>query len=182
MNKEFLHMQKLAGIITEGEYKEKVSEMKFMMERLESPRMTDTEYQKKKNTLKEDVNTNLELKSLAKKIYLKLEGLGAQVELTTSVGDPKEAFFKHVGNINYGSPFVMINVNDRVDFLHILVASPSQNMFYTLWDGLNKSFPEFDFTNEKVEEGPGFGGKGYIMNSIMVKPKTTGRKGGLAAT
>ena len=26
MNKEFLHMQKLAGLITEGQYKEKVNE------------------------------------------------------------------------------------------------------------------------------------------------------------
>ena len=31
MNKEFLHMQKLAGIITEGEYKFQLNENKFEM-------------------------------------------------------------------------------------------------------------------------------------------------------
>jgi hypothetical protein len=31
MNKEFLHMQKLAGIITESEYKSQLNENKFEM-------------------------------------------------------------------------------------------------------------------------------------------------------
>lgn len=69
--------------------KKLLQEMRFMMERIESPRMTDTEYQKRKELMKESSEgdkidesaaSNLELKSLAKKIYSGFKNMGAKVK------------------------------------------------------------------------------------------------------
>jgi hypothetical protein len=61
-----------------------LKQIKLMMERLESPRMTQTEVDKKKKEILDEYGSsaeNLELKNLAKQIYsiIKKEGLGVKI-------------------------------------------------------------------------------------------------------
>tara|TARA_R110000803_G_scaffold48644_5_gene101123 strand:- start:1002 stop:1553 length:552 start_codon:yes stop_codon:yes gene_type:complete len=69
---------------------ENLKEIKLMMERLESPRLTQTELNHKKNLLKEDI---LELKQMSKQIYSFLKKKGYGVKMKTEQGDKgRESF------------------------------------------------------------------------------------------
>ena len=69
---------------------ENLKEIKLMMERLESPRLTQTELNHKKNLLKEDI---LELKQMSKQIYSFLKKKGYEVKMKTEQGDKgRESF------------------------------------------------------------------------------------------
>jgi hypothetical protein len=72
-----------------------LKQIKLMMERLESPRMTQTEVDKKKKEILDEYGSsaeNLELKNLAKQIYsiIKKEGLG--VKIASPGQDPYAGF------------------------------------------------------------------------------------------
>ena len=69
-----------------------LKEIKLMMERLESPRLTEIELQQKKNLLKEDI---LELKQMSKQIYSffkEIFGKDYEVKIKTEKGESRKSF------------------------------------------------------------------------------------------
>ena len=69
MNKEFLHMQKLAGIITEGEYKEKLQTVR----EAEGLDVDDNKLDKIEDKIKSELDKNEDLKKLAMKALKSLQ-------------------------------------------------------------------------------------------------------------
>jgi hypothetical protein len=132
----------------------------------------------KRNILDEAANTNLELKSLSKKIYLGLKKLGAQAKLYSDVTstDPK----KMVGKINsYASPYGEISVDDKLNVIQLNLLAPNKEEAHKIKNSLEQSFPNFEFKVEREEDGVDWGGKktGHYM-FIVIEAKTTGKKGG----
>jgi len=154
-------MQKLAGIITEGEYKEKVKEI------------TNGE----DSQLDEAAAENLELKSLSKKIYLGLKKLGAQAKLHSDVMSPDPK--KMIGKIDYSSPYGEIVVVDNLNVIQLSLLAPNKEEAYRVKNSLEKSFPNFEFKVNRENDGVDWDGKktGYFM-FIVIKAKSTGKKGG----
>jgi hypothetical protein len=94
MNKETLRMQMLAGLITESEYKVK---------------------------LEENAASNLELKSLAKQLYLGFKKLGAAPKLlTTKMEIGKKGSWEDGVNITIfsGEDTISVNINSKGEFLY----------------------------------------------------------------
>lgn len=126
-----------------------LKQIKLMMERLESPRMTQTEVdKKKKEILDETASENLELKSLAKKLYLGFKNMGAKV----SMGNDKS--IKKIGHdwATKGTP--------PDDDVYIWVQeSFGDKLFVTLWGEeaisfipkIQQSFPQFEFEEDHGE-------------------------------
>ena len=69
MNKEFLHMQKLAGVITEGEYKEKLQTVR----EAEGLDVDDNKLDKIEDKIKSELDKNEDLKKLAMKALKSLQ-------------------------------------------------------------------------------------------------------------
>lgn len=161
MNKEFLYMQKLAGIITEGEYREKIDEA---------------------------AAEDLELKSFAKKLYSYAKKNGAQASYTDfsnrsidqKISDPSN--IKQLGkNIKDTSkPYVDINIYQGGEAVVRMVGSGVEQ----LYKDIVQSFPKADFFKYQYSDTTPFPPyeKKVPFVSFNVKSKTTGKKGGVAAT
>ena len=135
MNKETLRMQMLAGVITEGQYKEK---------------------------LEENAASNLELKSLAKQLYLGFKKLGAAPKLlTTKMEIGKKGSWEDGVNITIFSGEDTISVNINSKGIGVPKAEGIKN-------NIEKSFPKAIFT-------PVNGGKDWEGNPIISFNITPGK-------
>tara|TARA_R110000782_G_C14717618_1_gene403833 strand:- start:68 stop:925 length:858 start_codon:yes stop_codon:yes gene_type:complete len=120
---EYLQMQKLAGIITEGEYREKVEE---------------------------SANSNLELKSLAKKLYLGFKKMGAKVQMTDE-NAAKRIGTKTSGNMDEADVFIYVSGEDSVSLE--LVGEKAMGFK----DKIKNDFKEFVFNDH--QDGKTWDGK-----------------------
>ena len=135
MNKETLRMQMLAGVITEGQYKEK---------------------------LEENAASNLELKSLAKQLYLGFKKLGAAPKLlTTKMEIGKKGSWEDGVNLTIFSGEDTISVNINSKGIGVPKAEGIKN-------NIEKSFPKAIFT-------PVNGGKDWEGNPIISFNITPGK-------
>ena len=135
MNKETLRMQMLAGVITEGQYKEK---------------------------LEENPASNLELKSLAKQLYLGFKKLGAAPKLlTTKMEIGKKGSWEDGVNLTIFSGEDTISVNINSKGIGVPKAEGIKN-------NIEKSFPKAIFT-------PVNGGKDWEGNPIISFNITPGK-------
>ena len=119
---EYLKMQKLSGIITEGEYREKVEEA---------------------------ANSNLELKSLAKKLYLGFKKMGAKVQMIDE-NAAKRIGTKTSGNMDEADVFIYVSGEDSVSLE--LVGEKAMGFK----DKIKNDFKEFvfnDYQDGKTWEG-----------------------------
>ena len=135
MDKETLRMQMLSGIITESEYKAK---------------------------LEENAASNLELKSLAKQLYLGFKKLGAAPKLlTTKMEIGKKGSWEDGVNITIFSGEDTISVNINSKGIGVPKAEGIKN-------NIEKSFPKAIFT-------PVNGGKDWEGNPIISFNITPGK-------
>lgn len=135
MTTEQLRMQMLAGIITEGEYKAK---------------------------LEENAASNLELKSLAKQLYLGFKKLGAAPKLlTTKMEIGKKGSWDDGVNVSIFSDkdFILVNINSKG--IGVPKAEGIKN-------NIEKSFPKAIFT-------PINGGTDWEGNPIISFEITPGK-------
>jgi hypothetical protein len=164
INEEFLRMQKLAGIITEGEYKRR---------------------------LNESAGENLELKSLQKKAYSVLKGMGFDPKITSGeAGAGKTILSKQKYKANRG--FALVNLDPKTGIFDVLITSTSlkRNKDNTatnlnpdqeankVVDGLEKLIDKNKF-EVGYKQTTDKGGSTY---QIFVRAKSTGKKGGVMAT
>ena len=135
MNKETLRMQFLSGVITEGQYKAK---------------------------LEENAASNLELKSLAKQLYLGFKKLGAAPKLlTTKMEIGKKGSWDNGVNVTIFSGEDIISVNINSKGIGVPKAEGIKN-------DIEKSFPKAIFT-------PVNGGKDWEGNPIISFNITPGK-------
>jgi hypothetical protein len=126
-----------------------LKEIKLMMERLESPRLTQTELNHKKNLLKEDI---LELKQMSKQIYSFLKKKGYEVKMKTEQGDKGRESF----NTN-------LDLNDTVQLVIqegselVMIALPVRAV-------VKKLTGEKDLNSSKVTEKYGNGLNDWYTN------------------
>jgi len=190
MNKEFLHMQKLAGIITEGEYKEKVKE-------IANGEDSHKESIRKfiKENLDEAANTGLELKAFAKQLYTYAKQQGAQVSFQktdTQKYDPKvgitgiKKMGKDIKDIDESKPMVVISVYNWNETPVVGVGMAGvEEPLKDLYNNIKSHFSKFEFYNysenaiNPFEKDPS---KKLPSIGFQVRAKETGRKGGVAAT
>jgi hypothetical protein len=135
MNKETLRMQMLSGIITESEYKAK---------------------------LEENAASNLELKSLAKQLYMGFKKLGATTKFQTTkmaVGN-KDAFTDNNVNIFVDNDAIQVNINSKG------IGVPKAE---ELKNNIKKSFPKVILTPQQ-------GGNDWEGNKIISFALTPGKE------
>jgi hypothetical protein len=135
MEKETLRMQFLSGVITESEYKVK---------------------------LEENAASNLELKSLAKQLYLGFKKLGAAPKLlTTKMEIGKKGSWEDGVNVTIFSGEDVISININSKGIGVPKAEEIKN-------NIEKSFPKATFT-------PVNGGKDWEGNPIISFNITPGK-------
>ena len=97
MNKEFLHMQKLAGIITEGEYKEKLQTVR---EEEVVANVNDPKLDKIEDKIESELDKNPKLRNLALKA---IESFHKDTGLSLKDMTDREKVFNKLAGLNEAS-------------------------------------------------------------------------------
>ena len=100
---------------------------------------------------KESAASNLEIKSLAKKIYQKLKSEGVNqvklfaMDISNTTLDALGGKSKEVGNVeDYNNTHAFIYYNDFID---LVVAGPDKNTVEGFIGTLKKAFPQFEYSD-----------------------------------
>ena len=128
-------------------------------------------------TLKEAANTDLELKSFAKQLYSYAKKEGAQAFLVDFTKMSSKQLGGKVPDTNKPSVFIQISNG-------LVSAKMVGNGVDQLYKDMVNSYPKFEFGEYKYSDKQAFPPyEGVIpMITFIVKPKSTGKKGGVMAT
>ena len=143
-NEEYLRMQKLAGVISEEEYK---------------------------NRLNEAAGENLELKNLAKQLYLGFKKMGADASLIDSQK------VKQIGKkdgLSYDNKDVLITVGKDGTGNDLVVVVFIGDKALGFEDKIKKDFKQFEFVDGVSRDSASWKKLGVKTKELLIKPgKTT---------
>ena len=128
--------------------------------------------------LEESAGSNLEIKSLAKKIYLALKKKGLeQIKLVAmDLGDKMDfgKAGKSIGDIsNSDSTHAAIFYSDFID---LVVAGPDKKAVEGFINDIKRAFPKFEYSGFESKTGINWNPKGHTV-SIRINPGKTTSEG-----
>jgi len=134
---------------------------------------------------KESAASNLELKSLAKKIYLTMKKLlPGRVQLVGNVstapddtGWGKRLDAGRVDDLDKPYAAIFINTSnnreDNKESVHVQLGAPKKEQALKVYNDLKSAYPQFEYEHVQQKQGIGWSRNGYYIQWLIRPGKTT---------